>query len=320
MWKTILRRVLIMIPQLFILSIIIFILAKLMPGDPFTGLITPQTSPEVIDELRRKAGLFDPWYVQYWRWVINALHGDLGISYAYKLRVIDLIGQRVNNTFFLSLVSVILAYTISIPLGMIAGRYSGSKIDKAIVLYNYISFAIPTFVLAILMLWLFGYQLQVFPTSGSVDLGIEPGSIQYIWNRLYHILLPAITYSLLATTGTVQYLRNEVIDAKELDYVKTARSKGLPISKVYNKHIFRNSILPIAAFFGYTITGLLGGSIFIESIFGYPGMGQLFVSSILTRDYSVVTALILLYGFLTLLGSLISDIILSIVDPRIRIE
>lgn len=320
MWKTILRRVLIMIPQLFILSIIIFILAKLMPGDPFTGLITPQTSPEVIDELRRKAGLFDPWYVQYWRWIINALHGDLGISYAYKLRVIDLIGQRVNNTFFLSLVSVILAYTISIPLGMIAGRYSGSKIDKAIVLYNYISFAIPTFVLAILMLWLFGYQLQVFPTSGSVDLGIEPGSIQYIWNRLYHILLPAITYSLLATTGTVQYLRNEVIDAKELDYVKTARSKGLPISKVYNKHIFRNSILPIAAFFGYTITGLLGGSIFIESIFGYPGMGQLFVSSILTRDYSVVTALILLYGFLTLLGSLISDIILSIVDPRIRIE
>jgi oligopeptide ABC transporter, permease protein appB len=115
-------------------------------------------------------------------------------------------------------------------------------------------------------------------------------------------------------------LRNEVIDAKGLEYVKTARSKGVPENKVYSRHIFRNSILPIAAFFGYTITGLLSGSVFIELIFNYPGMGRLFISSITTRDYSVVTALILLYGFLTLVGSLLSDIILSIVDPRIRIE
>ena len=133
-------------------------------------------------------------------------------------------------------------------------------------------------------------------------------------------MLPSITYALLSTVGTIQYLRNEVIDAKQLDYVKTARSKGVPVSKVYTKHIFRNSILPIAAFFGYTITGLLGGSVFIETIFGYPGMGQLFISSISSRDYSVITALILMYGLLTLFGTLLSDIILSIVDPRIRIE
>jgi oligopeptide ABC transporter, permease protein appB len=125
---------------------------------------------------------------------------------------------------------------------------------------------------------------------------------------------------LLATTGTIQYLRNEIIDAKSLDYVKTARSKGVPENVVYSRHIFRNSILPIAAFFGYSITGLLSGSIFIERIFSYPGMGNLFISSIGSRDYSVVTALILLFGFLTLIGSLLSDIILSIVDPRIRIE
>ena len=132
--------------------------------------------------------------------------------------------------------------------------------------------------------------------------------------------LPSITYAILGTTGIIQYLRSEIIDAKAMDYVRTARSKGLPMRKIYTKHIFRNSLLPIAAFLGFTITGLLSGSIFIETIFGYPGMGQLFISSIASRDYSVITALVLLFGFLTLLGSLLSDIIMSIVDPRIRIE
>lgn len=134
------------------------------------------------------------------------------------------------------------------------------------------------------------------------------------------MLLPAMTYAILGTTAVIQYLRSEIIDAKSMDYVRTARSKGIPIKKVYSRHIFRNSLLPIAAFLGFTITGLLGGSIFIETIFGYQGMGQLFIQSISSRDYSVITALVLLFGFLTLLGSLLSDIIMSIVDPRIRID
>lgn len=320
MWKTILRRALVMIPQLFILSILIFVLAKLMPGDPFTGLITPNTDPAVIEELRRKAGLYDPWHIQYINWMKRALQGDFGMSYAYKVPVRTLIGERAGNTFVLSLLSATLTYCIAIPLGMLAGRYQNSKLDKIVTFYNYVSYAIPTFVLSLLMLWFFGYKVGLFPTTGSVSLGVTKGTFAYYIDRLHHILLPAITYALLATTTTIQYLRNEVIDAKNLDYVKTARSKGVPENKVYSKHIFRNSILPIAAFFGYTITGLLGGSIFIERIFSYPGMGGLFISSIMSRDYSVVTSLILLFGFLTLVGSLLSDIILSIVDPRIRIE
>ena len=242
------------------------------------------------------------------------------MSYAYKIPVKTLIGQRANNTFILSLVSVILTYCIAIPLGMWAGRYQNSKLDKVVTFYNYVSYAIPTFIFSLIMLWFFGYTLGWFPTTGSVTIGLEPNTFEYFVDRIHHIILPAITYALLATTGTIQYLRNEVIDAKSLEYVKTARSKGVPENKVYSRHIFRNSILPIAAFFGYTITGLLSGSVFIELIFNYPGMGRLFISSITTRDYSVVTALILLYGFLTLVGSLLSDIILSIVDPRIRIE
>ncbi|MHB9334705.1 ABC transporter permease, partial [Fusobacterium polymorphum] len=138
--------------------------------------------------------------------------------------------------------------------------------------------------------------------------------------RLHHMILPAMCIAILSTTSTIQYLRNEVIDAKTADYVKTARSKGVPMRKVYTKHIFRNSLLPIAAFFGFQISGLLGGAVIAESIFNYQGMGKFFIESILTRDYSVVTTLILLYGLLFLFGSLLSDITMAIVDPRIRIE
>ncbi|WP_397539556.1 oligopeptide ABC transporter permease [Rummeliibacillus pycnus] len=320
MWKTIIRRVLVMIPQLFVLSLLIFIMAKFMPGDPFTGLITPQTDPNRIEELRQAAGFYDPWYVQYWHWISNAFHGDFGDSYSFKMSVASLIGERGLNTLWLSLLSVILVYLIAIPLGVLAGRYQNSLFDKSVVLYSFISYAVPTFVLSLIFLFIFGYQFTWFPTSGTVDVKYDPGTFGYYWSKIYHLLLPAITYALLGTTGVIQYLRSEIIDAKTQDYVKTARSKGIPMRKVYSRHIFRNSLLPIAAFLGFTITGLLGGSVFIETIFGYPGMGQLFIQAISARDYSVITTLVLLFGFLTLLGSLLSDIIMSIVDPRIRID
>jgi len=320
MWKILLRRVLSMIPQLLILSLLIFIMAKQMPGDPFTGLITPESDANRIEELREEAGFYYPWYVQYANWIIGVVQGDFGKSYTYKVPVADLIGERAMNTLWLSLLSVVLLYLIAIPLGVLAGRYQDTLVDKSIVLYSFVSYAIPTFVLGLIFLFLFGYQLGWFPTAGTVDIKYEESTKAYIWSKIYHMLLPAITYAILGTTGVIQYLRSEIIDSKSMDYVRTARSKGIPIRKVYSKHIFRNSLLPIAAFFGFTITGLLGGSIFIESIFGYPGMGQLFIQSISSRDYSVITALVLLFGFLTLLGSLLSDIIMSIVDPRIRID
>lgn len=320
MWKTIVRRVLVMIPQLFVLSLLIFIMAKFMPGDPFTGLITPETDPARVEELRIKAGFYDPWYVQYVNWIGNAFQGDFGRSYTFNVPVSDLIAGRAINTLWLSLLSVFLLYLLAIPLGVLAGRFQDSFLDKSIVFYSFIVFAIPTFVLGLINLFFFGYELGWFPTSGTVDIKYESGTAGFVWSKFYHILLPAITYALLATTGIIQYLRSEIIDSKSMDYVRTAKSKGIPINKVYSRHIFRNSLLPIAAFLGFTITGLLGGSIFIETIFGYPGMGKLFVEAINGRDYSVITALVMLYGFLTLLGSLLSDIIMSIVDPRIRID
>ena len=320
MWKTILRRVLLMLPQIFILSVLAFLIAKMMPGDPFTGLITPETDPNTIEALRVKAGFYDPLPVQYWNWISKAFRGDFGQSYTYKYEVTKLIGERIGNTVWLSLLTLILTYLIALPLGMIAGRFQNSWADKAIVVYTFITYSIPVFVFALVLLWLFGYTLGWFPTRGSVDSDVVAGTLGYYINKFHHMILPAFTMAILSTTGTIQYLRTGVIDAKSQDYVRTARAKGVPENVVFNRHIFRNSILPIAAFLGYEFTGLIGGSVFIENIFSYPGMGNLFVSSITGRDYSVILALLLLFGTASLLGTLLSDIIMSIVDPRVRVQ
>ena len=320
MWKTILRRVLLMLPQIFILSVLAFLIAKMMPGDPFTGLITPETDPNTIEALRVKSGFYDPLPVQYWNWISKAFRGDFGQSYTYKYEVTKLIGERIGNTVWLSLLTLILTYLIALPLGMIAGRFQNSWADKAIVVYTFITYSIPVFVFALVLLWLFGYTLGWFPTRGSVDSDVVGGTLGYYVNKFHHMILPAFTMAILSTTGTIQYLRTGVIDAKSQDYVRTARAKGVPENVVFNRHIFRNSILPIAAFLGYEFTGLIGGSVFIENIFSYPGMGNLFVTSILGRDYSVILALLLLFGTATLLGTLLSDIIMSIVDPRVRVQ
>ena len=320
MWKTILRRVLLMLPQIFILSVLAFLIAKMMPGDPFTGLITPETDPNTIEALRVKAGFYDPLPVQYWNWISKAFRGDFGQSYTYKYEVTKLIGERIGNTVWLSLLTLILTYLIALPFGMIAGRFQNSWADKAIVVYTVITYSIPVFVFALVLLWLFGYTLGWFPTRGSVDSDVVAGTLAYYVNKFHHMILPAFTMAILSTTGTIQYLRTGVIDAKSQDYVRTARAKGVPENVVFNRHIFRNSILPIAAFLGYEFTGLIGGSVFIENIFSYPGMGNLFVTSITGRDYSVILALLLLFGTATLLGTLLSDIIMSIVDPRVRVQ
>lgn len=318
MWKTILRRLLIMIPQLIILSIIAFAIARMMPGDPFTGMINPSVDPAVIEKLRIESGYYDPIHVQYFRWIGNILQGDFGQSIHFKQPVISIIMERLNNTIWLSLLTMIITYAIALPLGMIAGRYQNSIADRIIVVYNFLTYSTPVFIFALLLLWLFGFTLGWFPTRGSVGIGLTGFSL--LLSRLQHMILPALTLAILSTTGTIQYLRTGVIDAKGQDFVRTARAKGVPEKVVYNRHIFRNSILPIASFLGYELTGLIGGSVFIESIFTYPGIGQLFISSLSTRDYSVILALLLMFGFATLLGTLLSDIIMSIVDPRIRIQ
>ncbi|RPF54069.1 oligopeptide ABC transporter permease [Aquisalibacillus elongatus] len=320
MWKFIVRRLLITSPQIIFLSLLVFVLASFMPGDALTGAIGPDVKAERLAELREELGFNDPWYIQYKDWVAGILQGSLGESFQYKMDVEDLIWQRVINTFWLSLVSVIFIYAIGLPLGILSGRYNDTLLDQLITGYTYIGFATPIFIFGLVALWIFGYILGWFPTGGSVDPGVESGSIEYILSKLQHLLLPGLSIALIGTVSTVQYLRSEIIDTKQKDFILTARAKGASERRVYNRHIFRNSILPIAAFFGYEIINLINGTIFIEQIFSYPGMGQLFLDSIVIRDYTVVTALVLLTGIGAIVGALLSDIILSLVDPRIRIK
>lgn len=320
MWKTILRRLVLMIPQIVILSILVFLLADLMPGDALTGLIDPTISAEQIEAMREKLGLNKPVHERYLDWAGKILHGDFGRSWNHKMPVTQIIGIRIWPTLWLSLLTVIISYSIALPMGLYAGRYQNSTFDRFVNLYNFITYSVPVFVLGLLFLWAFGYTLGWFPTRGTISAGVTPGTFEAALSRFYHMILPAFTMGVLNTTGTVQYLRTSVIDAKTQDYVRTARSKGVPMDKIYSRHIFRNSILPIAQGMGYTITGLISGSVITETIFTYQGMGQLFITSINTRDFTVMTALVLLFGTMTLLGTLLSDIIMIFVDPRIRIN
>lgn len=320
MWKMIVRRIIIMIPQIILLSVLVFLLAKSMPGDALTGLLDPNINPKIMEEKRAQLGLDKPWYEQYADWVGKAIQGDFGQSFRSKMPVTQLIGERLGNTFWLALATLILTYLIAVPLGILSGRYNDTLADRLITGYNYFGFAVPLFIFALLMLWMFGYQLGWFPTSGSVAPGSVPGTTQYVASKIYHLLLPAVSMALIQTTVTVQMLRSEIIDTKYKDFIVTARAKGASESRIYNHHILRNSLLPIAAFFGYELTGLVGGTIFIESIFSYPGMGQLFLLSIQVRDFSVVISLVLFYGIASIIGTLLSDLILGAVDPRIRIK
>ena len=322
MWKFALRRFLLTIPQIIILSFLIFILADLMPGDALTGLIDPNISPDVIAAQREALGLNNPWYERYWEWITNiVLHGDFGQSFRFRMPAIDIIGQRVGNTLRLSTLTLILTYVIAIPLGIISGRHHDTWKDRVITTYTFLGFGVPVFIFALLMLFLFGFHLNLFPTGGSVAPGMSPADgLAYHLSRIRHMILPALSVAVISTMGPIQYLRGEIVDAQQKEYVAAVRAKGADERRVYNKHILRNSLLPIASFLGIQIAFLIGGAVFIETIFSYPGMGDLVVQSILNRDFTVMTALTLLFGVTMIFGAFLSDILLMIVDPRVEIE
>lgn len=179
MWKFIVRRLFVTFPQIVILSVIIFILAQMMPGDALTGLIDPNIDPVAIEEQRERLGLNDPWYVQYTDWVKGVVQGDFGQSFRYKMPVSELIEQRMINTFWLSLLTLIFTYAMAIPLGIISGRWNDTWLDRAITGYTYIGFAAPLFITALLMVWVFGFHFGWFPTGGSVAPGLTPGTFEY---------------------------------------------------------------------------------------------------------------------------------------------
>ncbi|MBD7938074.1 MULTISPECIES: oligopeptide ABC transporter permease [Cytobacillus] len=315
-----LRRILGMIPLLFLTSIVVFTLAKFMPGDPFGGEIDPSnTNPEYIEEMREKLGYNDPIHIQYIRWVTNFVQGDFGHSTAHKIPVFDLIVDRLPNTIFLAIVSLIITYIFAFAMGMYSGRRPYTWGDNLIAGYNYVGLAIPSFVAGIIAIYFFSFQLGWFPFAGSVEVGLQPGTWDYYISRMHHVLLPALILGLMGTASYTQFLRNDVIENSRKDFVRTARAKGTSESAIYNKHILRNSMIPLITFLGFDIATLIGGAVITETIFTYPGIGLLFLESVDRRDYAVLMTITMLLSFLTLLGNLIADLLYGIVDPRIRL-
>jgi peptide/nickel transport system permease protein len=323
MWKTVARRLLILIPQLLALSVLIFVLAEFLPGDALSGLIgdDPDITLERVEELRIIHGLDGPWYVRYGRWMRNISRGDFGVSMFFHMPVTQVVFSVMPNTIFLSLFTVILIYAISLPLGIIAGKYNGSWKERIISYYVFFGMALPTVVFAFLLIWALGAVAGWFPLSGTMSAqAVRDGGWTLFWNRIHHMLLPAMSIGLTGSVGITQFLRSEIQEAKVSDYVLTARSKGVPVHIIYNKHILRNSVLPICNGFGGIIMGLLSGTVIIERVFNFNGMGRLFLDSIGRRDYSVAFFLFMFYGVTGVLSVLISDIALTVFDPRIRIK
>lgn len=316
-----LRRIVGMIPILFLLSIVVFTLAKMMPGDALTGKIDYLNSdPEYVAETREKYGLDDPIYEQYIRWISGVIKGDFGESFVYKMDVMELIGSRLPNTILLGIVSLLITYVLAFLMGRYSGKNPYSLGDYSIALWNYLALAIPSFVAALLAIYVFAIKLQWVPASGSIGMDYHQGTLNYLIDKLKHTILPAFVLGAMTTASYTQFLRNDMIENSRQDYVRTARAKGTKESHIYNRHILRNSVIPIVTLLGFDIAGLFGGAVVIEYIFTYPGIGSLFIESVNARDYSVVMAITMMLTVMTLLGNLLADILYGLVDPRIRLK
>lgn len=321
MLKYSLRRILGMIPMLFLISIVVFSLAKLMPGDSLSGEIDPNnTDPAYIAEMREKLGYNDPIHEQYFTWITNFMQGDFGKSTRYKIPASEIISERLPNTIFLGFSSIVITYILAFIMGIYSGRKPYSLGDNAISTANYIGLALPAFVAGVFAIYFFSFNLGWFPSNGSVDISVSEGTSAYWFSRLHHVFLPAVVLGLLSTASYTQFLRNDIIENSRKDFVRTARAKGTSESKIYNQHILRNSMIPLITFLGFDIVALVGGAIITETIFTYPGIGQLFLNSVSQRDYPVLMTLTMMFSFLTLFGNLVADILYGVVDPRIRLD
>jgi peptide/nickel transport system permease protein len=321
MLKYAFRRILGMIPMLFLISIVVFSLAKLMPGDSLSGEIDPRnTDPQYIADMREKLGYNDPLPQQYARWIGNFVQGDFGKSTRFKIEASDVIAERIPNTLLLGLTSILITYILAFFMGLYSGRKPYTLGDNLIGGLNYLGLSIPPFIAGVFAIFLFSFTLGWFPSNGSIDIGVTEGTLAYWLSRLHHVFLPAVVLGLLSTASYTQFLRNDIIENSRKDFVRTARAKGTSESKIYNVHILRNSIIPLITFLGFDLVAIISGAIITETIFTYPGLGQLFLQSVGTRDYPVLMTLTMLFSFLTLIGNLVADVLYGAVDPRIRLD
>lgn len=319
MHKYIFRRLLVMIPLLFVITVIIFTFAKLAPGDAFSGEPNPKVRAEDIQKKRAMYGLNDPPYIQYISWLKNVSHGDLGVSLRFQEPVADLIKERLGNTVLLSVISLFITLIISLPIGIYSARKPYSVFDYSSTTFGFLGLATPNFFLGIILIYIFAIQLQWLPAQGTVSSADVEGFDLWI-DKLKHVIMPAISLGTAGTAAYMRYMRSEMLEVMDRDFIRTAKSKGVPERSLLFKHTLRNALIPIITLLGFELGGLLSGAIITEYVFSWPGMGRLFIESVTNRDYPIIMAINLILATAILLGNLLADIFYAIVDPRIRYD
>lgn len=317
------RRLLISVPLLLGILCLSFLMLKLAPGEP--GVIQQdlqaRASGAQRETLRQMYGLDKPIYVQFGRWLWRAGRLDFGRSYMPDGRlVMAKIRERIPITLGLNVLELVIIFSVAIPLGILSATRQYSAFDKSMTLFVFVGFATPDFWLALLVMLLFGVQLGWLPMSGLRSLNYEYlSSWGQVWDFLSHLILPLLVASFGGLAFLSRLMRGSLLEVIRQDYMRTARAKGLPERTVIYKHGVRNAVIPVVTLLGMMLPGLLGGSVFIETVFAIPGMGQLFVQSAFSRDEPVLMALIVIGASLSLVGNILADISYGLVDPRIRV-
>ncbi len=325
------RRLLLIIPTFIGISLITFAVVQLAPGNPVflklrnaeSGLSDRSVPQEIIEQTKKLYGLDQPLYVQYARWMGRLLVLDFGKSYKDQRPVRDKILEVLPITLQLNVLSILLIYLVSIPIGVYSATHPRSPADKGVTVFLFILYSLPSFWVAMLLMLFFGggRYLSWFPiygisSSGADQLALGP----WLLDRLWHLVLPVTCLSYGGLAGLSRFARAGLVDVIRQDYIRTARAYGFSERTVVYKYAMRNSLIPIITLLGTLLPGLIGGSVIIESIFSIPGMGRLSFEAILSRDYPLIMGILSISAFLTLIGLIISDLLYALTDPRIKFE
>lgn len=320
------RRFVAMLPLMLGISLVVFGLLELVPGDPAVVLLGDDATPESISQMRELLGLDKPALVRLGLYLGRLIRGDMGTSIFQRMPVLTLVLERLPATAELAIASVLLALLVGVPLGVVAALKKGSAVDAGSMILAQLGVSMPVFWLAILVMYVFAVELNWLPSIGrgeplSLSLAaLFRGSGREILSSLRHLALPAVTLGLTSAAVFSRMTRSSMLSVLSEDYIRTARSKGLGTSRVAYSHALRNALLPLVSVLGIRFGTLLGGAIITESVFGWPGLGRLAVSAISQRDYPLIQGVVLTIAVLFSLVNLLIDMLYAFIDPRIRLE
>lgn len=322
--RFVIKRIIILIPVMIGISIILFAIAKIMPGDPVRMMLPQTIRPEVYEAayeaMTIRLGLDRPIWEQYFRWIYNFVFlGDFGYSSLTNRPVIDVIGEPLTNTIILNIAVNIVYLIIAIPVGIKMAVKRGSLFDNTWQVFSLATFSVPSFFLGLSLIFIFSITLGWLPISGMPNVVFLSGIDLYIgWLR--HLTLPVATLVIISLAGAIRYIRNAMIDALSQDYIRTARSKGLSEKVVIYSHAFRNALIPISTIVVGVVFSLFAGSAITEMVFSYNGIGRLLVSAVIARDRMLIISLTLLFSVLNVVAVLVADIVYGLIDPRIKLK